>query len=146
MATPLLSEPEESRPWTRIAGPDDLLAAARAAPAGMPLVVAAPEGVGEALGPGWPRALVTVFRERWARVESEAPPPPPPLVLVWECGPAVGLALAALADWPAPPGWTLVLALDDDVPAPAVEALTSRAATAGVRVRLLPRGGGAADS
>jgi hypothetical protein len=144
MATPLLCEPEQSRPWTRIAGPDDLLAAARAAPDGAPLVVAAPEGVGEALGPGWPRALATVFHREWTRVESDGPLPP--LVLVWECGPAVGLALAALADWPAPPGWTLVLALDDDVPAPAVEALASRAATAGVRVRVLPRGGGAVVS
>ncbi|MBB4285955.1 hypothetical protein [Roseospira goensis] len=115
-----------------IAGPDDLLAAALAAPAGAPLVVAGPPGAGESLGPGWPRALADALAGAWPRAAPERSPPP--VVLVLDCGPAVGLALAVLEDWTAPPGWRLVLTLDPDTHPAARAALTARAERVGVMV------------
>ncbi|WP_299442393.1 hypothetical protein [uncultured Rhodospira sp.] len=138
MATPPLSDALFAAAPLAVRGPADLMAAARAAPADRPLVVAAPDGTAEALGPGWPRALAETFSDAWGRTHPDHAPPP--VVLVWDCGPAVGFALAALADWPAPPGWTLVLAVDADVPREAVTALAARAGAAGVTVRTTPAG------
>lgn len=138
MATPPLSDALFAAPPVVVRGPADLMAAVRAAPADRPMVVAPPDGTAEALGPGWPRALAEAFKGLWTReVPDHAPPP---VVLVWDCGPAVGFALASLADWPAAPGWTLVLSVDADVPAEAVTELAARAEAAGVTVRTKPAG------
>jgi len=132
MATPLIitgtSNPAPYIPAQGIGTPAALLAAARAWTDSRPLAVAGPPGALEILGPGWPRALAAAFAAGWA--ETEPGRAPPDIALTLDCSAAVGLALAVLSDWPAPPGWMLTLALDPSVPPPAVDALMARAEAA----------------
>jgi len=124
MATPLIVT-RTSDPTQYISTPAALLAAARTWTGADPLAVAGPPGALETLGPGWPRALAAAFAAGWAETEPDRPPPN--ITLTFDCGAAVGLALAALSDWPAPPGWMLTLGLDPSVPSLALEDLRARA-------------------
>ncbi|MQX37388.1 hypothetical protein [Roseospira navarrensis] len=124
----------------RIDAPAALLAAARAWTGPGPLPAAAPPDALGTLGPGWPRALAETVATAWAVAEPDRPPPA--IILRLPCGTATGLALAALADWPAPAGWTLTLVFDGAaVPAAALESLRHRAAALGVGVEGAPSGG-----
>jgi hypothetical protein len=116
-----------------VSTPDALVAAARAFRGPGPLPIAGPRGALETLGPGWPRILAEGFADAWATAEPDRAPPA--IALTCDGGAAVGLALAAVADWPAPSGWTLTLVLDAaEVPAAAVEDIRTRAAGRGVMV------------
>lgn len=115
-------------------GPDALRIAIRASAgnASAPLRMVTPPGAVESLGPGWPRALAALFEAEWAAAHLDLSPPPVSLTL--DCGRATGLALAVMADWPYPPGWTLTLVLAASVPPAAVAALRVRAAARGLAV------------
>jgi|GEM_PF-3500570 len=116
--------------WLRVHGP----AQARAARAAWPVEAGAlpllsPPGAAETLGPGWPAAMRAEVGARTLAEASDSP-----AVLAFECGEAVGLALAVLADWggPADDGVRLVLALADSTPQQARAAVAARAGMLGV--------------
>ncbi len=132
-------EMDSWRRATAAQGPDDLMAAAVAAPRqATPLVVrlAPAGGAGAALGPGWPRALVAAYARAWRKTGCVAAPRP---VWLWvDIGAAPGLALAVLADWRAAPsavpGSGLGLLLDPGLPAAVLSTLRARAEAQGAMV------------